>query len=101
MSARPGSRTLVRMLTFITASLILIMIPGPDQALITRNALAGGAAAGEGVAGDQGLVRAGDHDQDQGGGDERQHANKRPRTRPGGHPCRARNSPPRSAMMSL
>lgn len=29
------------MLAFITASLILIAIPGPDQALITRNALAG------------------------------------------------------------
>jgi threonine/homoserine/homoserine lactone efflux protein len=34
------------MLTFITASLILIMIPGPDQALITRNALAGGRTGG-------------------------------------------------------
>ena len=34
------------MLTFITASLILIMIPGPDQALITRNALLGGRAGG-------------------------------------------------------
>lgn len=34
------------MLTFIGASLILIMIPGPDQALITRNALAGGRLGG-------------------------------------------------------
>ena len=34
------------MLSFITASLILIMIPGPDQALITRNALAGGRTGG-------------------------------------------------------
>lgn len=34
------------MLAFITASLILIMIPGPDQALITRNALAGGRTGG-------------------------------------------------------
>jgi threonine/homoserine/homoserine lactone efflux protein len=33
-------------LTFITASLILIMIPGPDQALITRNALARGRTSG-------------------------------------------------------
>ncbi|GAA2000655.1 LysE family translocator [Catenulispora subtropica] len=34
------------MLTFIGASLVLIMIPGPDQALVTRNALAGGRTAG-------------------------------------------------------
>jgi len=34
------------MLSFITASLILIMIPGPDQALITRNALARGRTGG-------------------------------------------------------
>lgn len=34
------------MLTFIVAALILIMIPGPDQALITRNALVGGRTAG-------------------------------------------------------
>ncbi|MBT2385831.1 LysE family translocator [Streptomyces sp. ISL-11] len=34
------------MLTFAAASLVLIMIPGPDQALITRNALSGGRAAG-------------------------------------------------------
>jgi threonine/homoserine/homoserine lactone efflux protein len=34
------------MLTFITASLVLIAIPGPDQALITRNALAGGRCRG-------------------------------------------------------
>jgi threonine/homoserine/homoserine lactone efflux protein len=31
---------------FIATALVLIMIPGPDQALITRNALAGGRAAG-------------------------------------------------------
>lgn len=34
------------MLTFAAAALLLIMIPGPDQALITRNALAGGRGAG-------------------------------------------------------
>jgi threonine/homoserine/homoserine lactone efflux protein len=34
------------MLTFALASLVLIMIPGPDQALITRNTLAGGRAGG-------------------------------------------------------
>lgn len=34
------------MLTFIGASLILIMIPGPDQALITRNTLVGRRPAG-------------------------------------------------------
>ncbi|MFF6777072.1 LysE family translocator [Streptomyces sp. NPDC012637] len=34
------------MLTFAAASLVLIMIPGPDQALITRSALAGGRGAG-------------------------------------------------------
>ncbi|MFF5973900.1 LysE family translocator [Streptomyces sp. NPDC012769] len=34
------------MLTFAAASLVLIMIPGPDQALITRSALAGGRRAG-------------------------------------------------------
>jgi threonine/homoserine/homoserine lactone efflux protein len=34
------------MTTFAIAALILIMIPGPDQALITRNALAGGRAGG-------------------------------------------------------
>ncbi|MGW2557757.1 LysE family translocator [Streptomyces sp. NPDC001514] len=34
------------MLTFAAASLVLVMIPGPDQALITRNALAGGRKAG-------------------------------------------------------
>jgi threonine/homoserine/homoserine lactone efflux protein len=33
-------------LTFITASLILIAIPGPDQALITRNALVGRRSGG-------------------------------------------------------
>lgn len=30
------------MMTFAIAALVLIMIPGPDQVLITRNALAGG-----------------------------------------------------------
>lgn len=34
------------MITFAIAALVLIMMPGPDQALITRNALVGGRAAG-------------------------------------------------------
>jgi threonine/homoserine/homoserine lactone efflux protein len=34
------------MLTFALAALVLIMIPGPDQALITRSTLVGGRAAG-------------------------------------------------------
>jgi threonine/homoserine/homoserine lactone efflux protein len=34
------------MLTFLGAALILILIPGPDQTLITRNALAGGRKGG-------------------------------------------------------
>jgi threonine/homoserine/homoserine lactone efflux protein len=34
------------MLEFAVASLVLIALPGPDQALITRNALVGGRAAG-------------------------------------------------------
>jgi threonine/homoserine/homoserine lactone efflux protein len=34
------------MITFALAALVLIMLPGPDQALITRNALVGGRAAG-------------------------------------------------------
>ncbi len=34
------------MLTFLAAALILILIPGPDQALITRNALSGGRKGG-------------------------------------------------------
>jgi threonine/homoserine/homoserine lactone efflux protein len=34
------------MLTFLAAALVLILIPGPDQALITRNALAGGRKGG-------------------------------------------------------
>jgi threonine/homoserine/homoserine lactone efflux protein len=34
------------MTTFTIAALVLIMLPGPDQALITRNALAGGRYGG-------------------------------------------------------
>ena len=34
------------MTTFAIAALLLIMVPGPDQALITRNSLAGGRQAG-------------------------------------------------------
>src|SRR3990170_189783 len=34
------------MITFAIAALVLIMMPGPDQALITRNALVGGRAGG-------------------------------------------------------
>jgi RhtB (resistance to homoserine/threonine) family protein len=34
------------MLAFAVAALLLIMIPGPDQALVTRNALAGGRGSG-------------------------------------------------------
>jgi len=34
------------MWTFVGAALVLIMIPGPDQALVTRNALAAGRRAG-------------------------------------------------------
>jgi len=34
------------MTTFVIAALVLIMLPGPDQALITRNALVGGRPAG-------------------------------------------------------
>jgi threonine/homoserine/homoserine lactone efflux protein len=34
------------MMTFAIAALVLIMLPGPDQALITRNALVGGRSAG-------------------------------------------------------
>jgi threonine/homoserine/homoserine lactone efflux protein len=33
-------------LTFALTALVLIMIPGPDQALITRGTLVGGRAAG-------------------------------------------------------
>jgi threonine/homoserine/homoserine lactone efflux protein len=34
------------MLTFAIAALVLVMMPGPDQVLITRNALAGGLGGG-------------------------------------------------------
>lgn len=34
------------MLSFVGAALILIIIPGPDQAMMTRNALGGGRAGG-------------------------------------------------------
>jgi threonine/homoserine/homoserine lactone efflux protein len=34
------------MMTFAIAALVLVMLPGPDQALITRNALVGGRAGG-------------------------------------------------------
>jgi threonine/homoserine/homoserine lactone efflux protein len=34
------------MITFAIAALLLIMLPGPDQALITRNALVGGRSGG-------------------------------------------------------
>jgi threonine/homoserine/homoserine lactone efflux protein len=34
------------MVTFAIAALVLIMLPGPDQALITRNALVGGRSGG-------------------------------------------------------
>ena len=34
------------MMTFTIAALVLIMLPGPDQALITRNALVGGRPGG-------------------------------------------------------
>src|SRR5215213_1776072 len=34
------------LLQFVLASLVLIAIPGPDQALIMRNALVGGRSAG-------------------------------------------------------
>lgn len=34
------------LLAFAVASLVMVALPGPDQALITRNALVGGAAAG-------------------------------------------------------
>jgi threonine/homoserine/homoserine lactone efflux protein len=34
------------LIEFVISSLVLIALPGPDQALITRNALAGGRAAG-------------------------------------------------------
>src|SRR5688572_14854281 len=36
----------ILMMTFAIAALVLIMLPGPDQALITRNALVGGRYGG-------------------------------------------------------
>jgi threonine/homoserine/homoserine lactone efflux protein len=44
MGLRGGS--LRDMTTFAIAALVLIMMPGPDQVLITRNALVGGTAGG-------------------------------------------------------
>lgn len=38
--------TITAMMTFALPALVLIMLPGPDQALITRNSLVGGAAGG-------------------------------------------------------
>jgi threonine/homoserine/homoserine lactone efflux protein len=38
--------TITAMTTFALPALVLIMMPGPDQALITRNSLVGGAAGG-------------------------------------------------------
>jgi threonine/homoserine/homoserine lactone efflux protein len=38
--------TFTAITTFAPAALVLIMIPGPDQALITRNSLVGGAVGG-------------------------------------------------------
>src|SRR5687767_13225617 len=38
--------TIGAMITFGIAALLLIMLPGPDQALITRNALVGGRSGG-------------------------------------------------------
>jgi len=41
-----AGRQATTMTTFAIAALVLIMLPGPDQALITRNALVGGRAGG-------------------------------------------------------
>ncbi len=41
-----AGRQATSMTTFAIAALVLIMLPGPDQALITRNALVGGRAGG-------------------------------------------------------
>jgi len=41
-----GGGIVVGMMTFAIAALVLIMLPGPDQALITRNALVGGRSGG-------------------------------------------------------
>src|SRR4051812_20761155 len=38
--------TASQLLTFVLASLVMVALPGPDQALITRNVLVGGRAAG-------------------------------------------------------
>src|SRR5687767_3996621 len=41
-----STRRETAMTTFAIAALVLIMLPGPDQALITRNALVGGRFGG-------------------------------------------------------
>jgi threonine/homoserine/homoserine lactone efflux protein len=43
---RSAHGIVVCMMTFAIAALVLIMLPGPDQALITRNALVGGRSGG-------------------------------------------------------
>lgn len=45
-AAEAGHREDEAMTTFAIAALLLIMVPGPDQALITRNSLVGGRSGG-------------------------------------------------------